>query len=30
MDPVGQQFVAQLMSAAGFGFCDHGTLLEPD
>lgn len=28
MDPVGQQLVAELMSAAGFGFCDHGTLFE--
>lgn len=28
MDPVDQQLVAQLMSAVGFGFCDHVTLLE--
>lgn len=29
MDPIEQQqLVAQLMSAAGFGFRDHGTLSE--
>lgn len=28
MDPVDQQLFAQLVSAAGFGVCDHGTLSE--
>lgn len=28
MDPVGRHLVAQLKSAAGFGFCDHGVLFE--